>query len=664
MKFRNIYIYVNHLYIKIQLIVYKDSINMVKVGIVVMATAKYKRYRDQIDACIDTWAGPYMMTGHSTTSDHDVSVRFFGGDHIDTRLVNLPDVKEDYQSAFHKQFGGLKWMQDNDPCDFYMVVGTDTYVNIEQLIQLLDRYDSTTDCYIGGHGDLITLDGNRFYYHCGGAGFILSSTTVEKIFKIWTPKQIYTIWDKACCRYKRNIRAQCDVTIAWICDLFLIEYSLEPYFNSCNYKGRRNNDQTECGNCGRRNPYTRGNCTENRIYYPAKLISCHLMEPPLMREYYEFLTYTPPTNVVDNWSLVTFFSKRDSLKLGQYVLSLPVKLVIFCDETCESELSEFRKQLKLDSYTDIIVIDHQKPKFDMIDEAINRSDSEFYGWVDIDIVKLVGNYPNQLIRAMRLYRKRISAGLFDYVPQISLHNTDELPKSIHTNFITGHKEYMCKLHQRTVDDKSNDHDRLLKAYIAHGDWFELYFSNQAQLLNNYDKLRVDPYSIISNVIVKARIHSDHSVSYKACKSVVDGMLNNGMYIDMDHLPTLIDDYYISAFYLKKDCLSILRLHNLFIEWYGDAYSKKIETIIEHLIRNTDYLYQRICHLTPKGPLAINGSPSKDIVDEYIADGYKVFIYGDYPLNVSSLVHNNPVYRPQSAKLGISYTRIIYSIFES
>ena len=61
--------------------------------------------------------------------------------------------------------------------------------------------------------------------------------------------------------------------------------------------------------------------------------------------------------------------------------------------------------------------------------------------------------------------------------------------------------------------------------------------------------------------------------------------------------------------------------------------------------NSDFLYQKIKHLTPKGIIIIEGLISIEQIEHLIQSGYKVIIFGDYPINENIFIHLNPVYRP-------------------
>ena len=143
---------------------------MLSIG--VMATNINDKYKQQIDACLQTWC--------KDAEERDAKVYFFGGYIAYTNAdgssyknyINLPNVGENFGSAFYKQFLGLKWLYDNSPSQWYHLVGTDTYVNIANLIKLIKNYKSTDDICLGGHGDERQIGLRRIYFHSGGSGFV------------------------------------------------------------------------------------------------------------------------------------------------------------------------------------------------------------------------------------------------------------------------------------------------------------------------------------------------------------------------------------------------------------------------------------------------------------------------------------------------------------
>ena len=137
-------------------------------------------------------------------------------------FVYLPGVKNDYESASHKQNNGIKYIFSNDetPPDYVFCCGTDTYVSIENLIKLTKEFYPTQLLYLGGHGCHRTLDGEVLYYHSGGPGFVLSRAMVEHIENnVVSFENMFDEWKNVCSRNgekaMNDLLCACDVAISY-----------------------------------------------------------------------------------------------------------------------------------------------------------------------------------------------------------------------------------------------------------------------------------------------------------------------------------------------------------------------------------------------------------------------------------------------------------------
>jgi len=148
--------------------------------ICVFACATIPTYKAEIIKIEETW-GKYAKT-------KNVLVLYFLGEEQtdlqnDSKYIYLKNINNDYDSAFYKQNLGLKYIYENYNTDFVFCCGTDTYINIENLLSYVKDFDCEVSLYIGGHSDnpKIIL-GETYYFHCGGAGFILSKKCLHNIY--------------------------------------------------------------------------------------------------------------------------------------------------------------------------------------------------------------------------------------------------------------------------------------------------------------------------------------------------------------------------------------------------------------------------------------------------------------------------------------------------
>ena len=672
------------------------------VGIVVMATAIHKKYADQIQACVETW--------YKDAQKYQFPVIFAAGYHHDDRypLVNFDHLQEDYHSAADKQFHGLKYLFDNNPCDYYMVVGTDTYINIDNLVKMLAKYDKEQQLYIGGHCDTVNITTNfDLTFHSGGAGFIITHPVLQRLFAMYSPEQIKQLWTKICLRYQKpRFLPFCDVTMAYLCDMMLVPTIREDHFYGCNLKGRVTNDTSYCCNC------------KDLLADPSQIIACHFMDPPLMREYYHYWQYLkqPLLEVVPQWTVVTSFyhlprygqdfnrSVEFYLQKGSFVLSLPVNLVIYCDEEEYDYIYNYRQRLGFLKETQIVIKsfttylmyayiekirqnrlgnpiynNHRNSptyaalvvsKFEMINLAIteNHFQSDFFAWLDFGIAHVVGNFPNQLVRALQQYREKMSMAYTVYLPKRLVTNNAEYYKGdgkccVAAGFITGHKDYFVNFNQECLDNFIEivnqgyghaEQNVIPVIYYRHPDWFEFYFADYQQILHNYDVIRANPKTLINFVLLKAFADNNHLICYQATSKLVEGILHEQVNVGLARLPRLIDNYYVCGFYLQKydQCLIILQLYQKLLSLYGKSFEGPFHQLLGHIIKNSDYLLSK---LTWKNISVMGDTLAEEEITSYINQGYHVFIYDDkFSLTVNSLIIANPVRRPLSHKLNVNY----------
>ena len=134
-----------------------------KVAVCVFGCITMPKYCLQVLKIQETW-------GKRAEETHGVPVYYFLGEErlpglnhpelwrTSTRLVFLPGVGNDYQSASFKQNRGIKYILDHHPeVEFVFVCGTDTFLNIDALLRLLTFMHPDEKLYIGGHHGIIPL---------------------------------------------------------------------------------------------------------------------------------------------------------------------------------------------------------------------------------------------------------------------------------------------------------------------------------------------------------------------------------------------------------------------------------------------------------------------------------------------------------------------------
>jgi hypothetical protein len=209
--------------------------------IVVYACYTIKKYRDQINIINSTW-------GKKCKEYKNILLLYFlGNEKIEgfndttfTKYINLNNVKDDYLSASYKQFLGLKHVYENYTAKYIICIGTDTYLNIPKLLSYINKFDETECLYIGGHGDTRKIGLYNYYFHSGGPGFIITHSTLVKIYYLLP--NIVDEWIKICNLNKLNeLITACDVAIGYYLQQPNMNIKIiieeEFLFLHCNYKG-------------------------------------------------------------------------------------------------------------------------------------------------------------------------------------------------------------------------------------------------------------------------------------------------------------------------------------------------------------------------------------------------------------------------------------------
>jgi len=235
----------------------------IKIIICVFACVTVQKYKDEVLKIEETWGKRAAKKG--------VKILYFLGEeptdlHDSSKYIYLKNVNNDYNSASEKQNLGLKYIYENYNYDYVFVCGSDTYVNIDKMIEFIKDYNCEEPLYIGGHGDTRVIGDFDCYFHSGGSGFILSKECLRLIhhslsdmFLKWTE-----ICNKFCCE---NLIPACDLAISYFLQkdfgsTLIMVTTLNDEFIACNHKGLAYNNTFVC--CG------------NKIN-PKNIISCHRM---------------------------------------------------------------------------------------------------------------------------------------------------------------------------------------------------------------------------------------------------------------------------------------------------------------------------------------------------------------------------------------------------
>ena len=143
-------------------------------------------------------------------------------------------VRDDYLSAHEKQNLGLRYALDMFNPGFVFCAGADTCVHVVRLLEFLNRFDDNLSLYIGGHGASHNIGSREYYFHSGGAGFVLSRRCLATLYPHLA--NLASQW-----REMEGVEKEaCDVALSYtlqnhVDDLQIVKH--DTGFFSCNYRG-------------------------------------------------------------------------------------------------------------------------------------------------------------------------------------------------------------------------------------------------------------------------------------------------------------------------------------------------------------------------------------------------------------------------------------------
>jgi hypothetical protein len=235
-----------------------------------------KKFIDQSIACHQTWEKHARKFG--------VNVFYYVDQNIDSsvnwdNIIQLKNVGDDYESAFQKHFKGLKQMYETVVSDWYFSAGSDTYLNIENTLKMLNKYDCNQPRVIAGcHGYSDCLINDVFFeWYSGGGGYFVSRSALDYLIKYFDDN-LKKDWHELCENVNCNhVRAACDVCFFYLIRKYQlpIQIDVEKEIHSCSDKGQW------FGNELCPPPWC---CKPNR----RTLITCHFMTPERSHDYYNF----------------------------------------------------------------------------------------------------------------------------------------------------------------------------------------------------------------------------------------------------------------------------------------------------------------------------------------------------------------------------------------
>jgi hypothetical protein len=240
-----------------------------KIAICIFGCASIEPYKTEIIQIQNTWG--------KRAKQKECRVFFFLGEKENIHpteiygdeYIFLKGVGSDYESASHKQNLGLKYIYENHPeIEYTFVCGTDTYVNIDKLIDFLKKtiqpLTIENTLLICGHNDYRIIQNEKVCFPYGGAGFILNKNALNQLYPIL--ETMFENWKQLC--GNPDYIAACDLCIGYYATKLHFSFlKFWHLFLDCNYLGHKHSKQT---------PNLYYVCCENKIIL-SNVITCHNM---------------------------------------------------------------------------------------------------------------------------------------------------------------------------------------------------------------------------------------------------------------------------------------------------------------------------------------------------------------------------------------------------
>jgi hypothetical protein len=220
--------------------------------IIISICVSGKNYYNEIIKINKTWGKKCEQLG--------IKVLFFLGEEKtdlidDKKYIYLDGIYNDYDSLRYKQSLAFKYIYDNYDFDYIYTSGTETYLNIDNLLQYLNTLNKTKDLYIGGYGDFKKIGDNYIYFHIGETGVVLTKSIIIKLYPILNT--INEEWKQICINKNMNdLISEYDILLGYYlnklnCEIvkndFFYSYKCSNIkikdFISCQYKNILNIDE-------------------------------------------------------------------------------------------------------------------------------------------------------------------------------------------------------------------------------------------------------------------------------------------------------------------------------------------------------------------------------------------------------------------------------------
>jgi len=491
--------------------------------IMVMACATVPKYYDYIRKIEQTWGKRALQLG--------VKVLYFLGeeptDLVGDQYVYLKGVANDYLSASYKQNLGLLYIRNHYQDHWVYCCGSDTYVNVDKMLQLVNKYDYQERVMIGGH----ILSRQTLYQNLisfsGGGGLILSMAAIESVAH--QLENMVSNWTILCqhvgCPY---LIPACDICLGYYVEQHkghLICY--QNRFTGCNHRGEPS-------------------CCVNKTRH-QRIIACHYMTPSdfddfhsILDKYQHFRQFNDyPKKMTPDCTVVTSCRSVAELEHFSEVLTmLPCYMVIYCHRDTIQELIKLRDKHGLNHLTinyclpqEHITTDSEylsQYKYNLIEKTIknNPFDTNRFMWIDCNLNGQIG----QLLKIADQQGDH-----FHYY----VTNFSDTKSQISTSLFTCEKNTAVRIMTKLLNEI---------ALVDYDDQTKVGYGSQEHIIDNFLQPMRDHEYIYSAIMNK---YQDSHFYKHACRlgmKIISLIDHHKIYLEPSLLMKIIYCYYVSAFY--------------------------------------------------------------------------------------------------------------------
>ena len=177
----------------------------------------------------------------------------------DKHFIYLPNLYTDTHFNILRNF-------KNDNYDFICITFIDSFINIDNLLILLEQYNYNDNIYIGGHGDYRVVNHIKFYFHSYTPGIILSKSATLLLLDF----DIMTNYNNIC--LNNDLKNLSGVAIGYYSHIYNIKLIIDNNFHYCNWQGYpchlnsvKLNSLICCSNMSKNDMYNYYNILFNKI---------------------------------------------------------------------------------------------------------------------------------------------------------------------------------------------------------------------------------------------------------------------------------------------------------------------------------------------------------------------------------------------------------------